>query len=108
MDVQCPVLVGAGWAGLVRLHVAWPDPVLPQEPSSLAGPGSMGSASPTCQAPLTASPDAVLRTSIAAVCGGAGDAGMGREGVSAWIPTICGLFLLRVLCLGSGRVLAAL
>lgn len=44
-----------------------------------------------------ASPNAVLRTSIAAGRGGAGDARTGQEGVSAQIFTICGLCLLLVL-----------
>lgn len=54
--------------------------------------------------PSMASPDDVLRTSIAAARGGGGDAGAGLEGVSAQIPTICGLCLLPVLCLCPGSL----
>lgn len=42
-----------------------------------------------------ASPAAVLRTSIAAARGGAGDAGAALEGVSAHTSTICGLCCCR-------------
>lgn len=59
-------------------------------------------------ASLMASPNTILKPSIAAGCRGAGDTGVGLEGVSAQASTICGLYLLMVLCPGSDQVLVAL